>query len=323
MGITLAEHAVADKYLKFEDWRIGNMGFLLCRLVLSYSSVLLVLSVLLRLSALLSRFILLVLSSVLLNRSGLFRSGFHMLHRSSRSCIYILRTALVLLLLRIRNDLGNRHRFGICSTIRNRDGFIVFIAILRKTFVDAPGDIIHPAGIVEQSFFIGSSDETELYQTARHRGFSENQESCLMHALIRTVGTVAYLSLDIARQFYTSFHILTLYELEDDVALRRSRVETLIGLLIALLHRDNGVLSHSHIEIILGTVHTERISFKTAGYFTGWQRIGMYRDKQVGIGAVGDVGTLLQRNEDIRLTGIDDSHIRHIALNIFAKLQCH
>ena len=246
-----------------------------------------------------------------------------MLHHSSRSSIHFLCTALILLLLRIRNDLGNRHRFGICSTIRNRDGFIVFIAILRKTFVDAPGNIIHPAGIVEQSFFVSSSDETELYQTARHRSFSENQESCLMHALIRTVGTVAYLSLDIARQFYASFHILTLYELEDDVALRRSWVETLIGLLIALLHRDNGVLSHSHIEIILGTVHTERIGFKTAGYLTGWQRIGMYRDKQVGIGAVSNVGTLLQRNEDIRLTGIDDSHIRHIALNIFAKLQCH
>ena len=27
--------------------------------------------------------------------------------------------------------------------------------------------------------------------------------------------------------------------------------------------------------------------------------------------------------EGIRLAGIDDSHIRHIALNIFAKLQCH
>ena len=194
---------------------------------------------------------------------------------------------------------------------------------MRKTFVDTPGDIIHPAGIVEQSFFISCSDETELYQTARHRRFSENQESSLMHTLIRTVGTVAYLSLDIARQFYASFHILTLYELEDDVALRRSWVETLIGLLIARLHRDNGVLSHSHIEIVLGTVHTERIGFKTAGYLTGWQRIGMNRDKQVGIGTVGDVGTLLQGNEDIRLAGIDDSHVRHIALNIFAKLQCH
>ena len=194
---------------------------------------------------------------------------------------------------------------------------------MRKTFVDTSGYIIHPAGIVEQIFFIGSGDEAELYQTARHRGFSENQEACLMYTLIRTVGTVAYLSLDIARQFYTSFHILTLYELEDDVALRRSRVETLIGLLIAPLHRDNGVLSHSHIEIVLGTVHTERIGFETAGYLTGWQRIGMYRDKQVGIGAVGDIGTLLQRNEDIRLAGIDNSHIRHIALNIFAKLQCH
>lgn len=62
MGIALAERAVADKYLELEDRRIGYIGFLLCRLVLSYSSVLL------RLSALLSRLILRVLSSVLLNR---------------------------------------------------------------------------------------------------------------------------------------------------------------------------------------------------------------------------------------------------------------
>lgn len=44
MGIALAERAVADKYLKLEDRRIGYIGFMLCRLVLSYSSVLLVLS---------------------------------------------------------------------------------------------------------------------------------------------------------------------------------------------------------------------------------------------------------------------------------------
>ena len=57
MGIALAERAVADKYLELEDRRIGYIGFLLCRLVLSYSSVML------RLSALLSRLILRVLSS--------------------------------------------------------------------------------------------------------------------------------------------------------------------------------------------------------------------------------------------------------------------
>ena len=37
MGIALAERAVADKYLELEDRRIGYIGFLLCRLVLSYA----------------------------------------------------------------------------------------------------------------------------------------------------------------------------------------------------------------------------------------------------------------------------------------------
>ena len=50
------------------------------------------------------------------------------------------------------------------------------------------------------------------------------------------------------------------------------------------------------------------------GIFSGWQRIGMYRDKQVGIGAVSNVGTLFQRNKDIRLAGIDDSHILTFAV---------
>ncbi len=222
----MRERAVADKYLKLEDRRIGYIGFMLCRLVLSYSSVLLVLSVLLRLSALLSRLILLVLSSVLLNRSSLFHSGFHLLHRSSRSSIHILRTALS------AAPASYQKQFWLPTPIRYQQHdkaprwihriYCDIAQNLRRYL----GDIIHPAGIVEQSFFIGSSDETELYQTARHRGFSENQESCPMHTLIRTVGTVAYLSLDIARQFYASLHILTLYKLEDDVTLRRSRVET-------------------------------------------------------------------------------------------------
>ena len=142
-----------------------------------------------------------------------------------------------------------------------------------------------------------------------------------MHALIRTIGAIANAALYHTSQLYATLHILALYELKDDIALRRFRVESLVGLLIPLLHRDDGVLSHSHIQIVLGTVHTECVGFKSSGYLACWQGIGMHRDEEIGIGTIGYVSTLMQWDEDIRLTGIHYPHIGHILLHILTKSQ--
>ena len=49
----------------------------------------------------------------------------------------------------------------------------------------------------------------------------------------------------------------------------------------------------------------------------------MHRDEQVGLVPVGNVGTSMQGNEYIRLTGIDDLHVRTVELHQPAKGQGH
>ena len=57
---------------------------------------------------------------------------------------------------------------------------------------------------------------------------------------------------------------MILEELEDDIALGRVWVKALIVLLVVLLHKDNGVLSLSHVKVICSSVHTECVCLKTA-----------------------------------------------------------
>jgi hypothetical protein len=47
----------------------------------------------------------------------------------------------------------------------------------------------------------------------------------------------------------------------------------------------------------------------------------MHGDKEIGIGTVGDIRTLIERDEDIRLAGIDDSYLREILLHILTEAQ--
>ena len=141
-----------------------------------------------------------------------------------------------------------------------------------------------------------------------------------MHPLVRTIGIIANLTLNHSCQLYTALHILALNEFEDDITLRRFRVESLISLLIVLLHRNYRVLPHSHIKIILGTVHTERIGFKSTCYLTCRQSIGMHRDEKVCIGTISYIGTFYQRDKLICFTCINHPYLWHILLYISAEL---
>ena len=47
----------------------------------------------------------------------------------------------------------------------------------------------------------------------------------------------------------------------------------------------------------------------------------MHGDKEIGIGTVGDIRTLIERDEDILRAGIDDSYLREILLHIPAEAQ--
>ena len=53
------------------------------------------------------------------------------------------------------------------------------------------------------------------------------------------------------------------------------------------------------------------------------QRVGVDGDKEVGLGIVGNLGTTIQGDEDIRLARIDHLHVRATLLNEAAQLEGH
>ena len=129
--------------------------------------------------------------------------------------------------------------------------------------------------------------------------------------------------LHVPGKFHALRHVLVLHELKHDIALTGVGVEALITLLIVFLYQDDGVLSLCHLQIGARTVHSQRIRLQSPDLFPLRHRIGMYGDKQVRLVPVGDVGTGMQGDEHIRLAGIDDFHVRAIALHIASEGKCH
>ena len=116
---------------------------------------------------------------------------------------------------------------------------------------------------------------------------------------------------------------MVLHEFKHDVALRRVGVEALVALLIVFLVQDYLVLALSHCQVVGSPVHTQCVGLQSSRDVTLGQCIGMYGDKEVGLVLVGNVGTGVQRHEDIRLAGVDDLYVRTVLLHQPAKGQCH
>lgn len=197
--------------------------------------------------------------------------------------------------------------------------FLVF----QESVVDAFRHEVLPVGAIEELFLIGGGNESQLYQATRHRGLPEHEEPRLVYPLVypSTYGT--HLALDEFGQVYTLSHVLVLHEFEHDITLRRLRVEAGIALLIVFFDKDDRILALGHIEVVVGSMHTERIGFEPTRDLTTVERIGMNRDKQVGLVSVGDVGPFAQGNEDICRPGVDDFHVLAVSLHHFAESQRH
>src|SRR3712207_8698319 len=78
-----------------------------------------------------------------------------------------------------------------------------------------------------------------------------------MYSFVDTTNTSTHAVLNIPGQLHAFFHVLTLNKFKHDIALRRLWIKSGIGLPIILFHRNNGVLTHSHIQIVLSPVHTQ------------------------------------------------------------------
>src|SRR3712207_1302713 len=85
-----------------------------------------------------------------------------------------------------------------------------------------------------------------------------------MYSFVDTTNTTAHAVLNIPGQLHAFLHVLTLNKLKHDIALRRLRIKSGIGLPIILFHRNHRVLTHSHVQIVLSPVHTQGIGLETS-----------------------------------------------------------
>ena len=147
-------------------------------------------------------------------------------------------------------------------------------------------------------------------------------EVILLGTHILTPRSPTDIALHIFRQLHTVLHVLILNELKHDVTLRRIWVVAVIGLLIVFLKEDHRVLTLGHLKVLGHTrilsralAGAQRIGLETACHPTLRQGVDMQGDKEVGLVAVGNLGTLIEFHKDIGLTGIDHPYIRAVALH--------
>ena len=93
-------------------------------------------------------------------------------------------------------------------------------------------------------------------------------------------------------------------------------------LLIVFLDEDNRVLSLCHVEVFAGTVHTERVGFKSSCYLLVWQRIGVNRDEEVSLCLVCYFCSGMKWHEEVLLSRIYHSDIRAVSLHVSSESEC-
>ena len=156
------------------------------------------------------------------------------------------------------------------------------------------------AGLGQQvAFFIGSRDVTKFDEYTRHGGFSQHEESGLMHAFVDTFSGCLELPLDEGGKIDALLHILVLQELEYDVAFRRVRVEPGISLFVIALNEDDGVFFFGHFQIVVGTVEPQCVGFRAPDGASACYRVGMDGNEKVGLGVVGYLCPSVQGYEDV------------------------
>ena len=207
--------------------------------------------------------------------------------------------------------------------IRNDYFVIILVLVFYKSLVDTCSHSIDTIIRIQKFLFITCRNESQFYQTARHRCFTQHQESSLMNTLVNSSCSITNCTLNHLRQFYTFLHVCRLYKFKHDIALRRARIEPFIRLFVVFLHRDNRVFPHRHVQVILRPVHTQSIDLKSSCHASSRQGVSMNGDKQVSISLVGNIGTLFQRNEHISRSRINHPYVWTVLLYHPSESQRH
>ena len=149
-----------------------------------------------------------------------------------------------------------------------------------------------------------------------------------MNALVEPARGLADVLLHQFGQLDALLHILVLHQLKEDVALRRVGVEALVVLLIVVLIEYDGVLALGHLQVLFKAVGvavaaaaTQGVGLVAAADAALRHGVDMYRHKEVGLVAVGHLGTLPQLQEAVVLAGVHHAHVGAVLLHDTAEGQ--
>ena len=145
----------------------------------------------------------------------------------------------------------------------------------------------------------------------------------MLDPLVGTVGSTAHMLLYRFGQFDTLHHIGIVEHVEDDITLRGARVKTRIMLFVVTLYQHHIVLAHGSTEFLVRAPHTHRISFQPADRLLAGHRVSMDADKHIGLVPIGYGCPFVKGDEDIRLAGIYDFHVRAVVFHITSEGQSH
>ena len=187
---------------------------------------------------------------------------------------------------------------------RHCERLVILGKIIAEGLIDAPSHIGYSLVAIEELLFGGGRDKSQFDEAAGHRRLPEHEESRLLHPLVGSCRRGACALLHHLGQFDTLCHVLVLKELEHDIALRRTRVESLVVLLVVFLNQNNRVFSLCHIKIVGSPVHTEGICLQSRSLCSLGQGVGVDGYKEVGLVAVGNVGTLVERDENVGFASV-------------------
>ena len=94
-------------------------------------------------------------------------------------------------------------------------------------------------------------------------------------------------------------------------------------LLIVLLDQDDRVFSLRHIKVVGYPVHTEGICLQSHSPCALGQGVGVYGDEEVGLVAVGNVGSLMERDKDVGFACVYDFHLWAVVLHESSEGERH
>lgn len=99
--------------------------------------------------------------------------------------------------------------------------------------------------------------------------------------------------------------VLVLHEFEHDVRVDGVGVKAVVFSLVICFEFDNGVFSHSDVEVFVQSVGTENEGLCSFGLWHG-RGVGMDADKEVRVVFIHEVRPFLEWDEDICLSCIED-----------------